>query len=59
MPIGTRNPTAFFLRQIQAGQFPESSNIKLKELADTAVFIASDGVDAIIGTVINLSCGKI
>lgn len=30
---------------------------KLKELADTAVFIASDGASAITGTVINLSCG--
>jgi len=32
---------------------------KLKELADTAAFIASDGAGAITGTVINLSCGNI
>lgn len=32
---------------------------KLKELADTAVFIASDSASAITGTVINLSCGAI
>ena len=32
---------------------------KLKELADTAVFIASDKASAITGTVINLSCGVI
>jgi NAD(P)-dependent dehydrogenase (short-subunit alcohol dehydrogenase family) len=32
---------------------------KLKELADTAVFIASDKASAITATVINLSCGAL
>ena len=32
---------------------------KLKELADTAVFIASDSAGAITGAVINLSCGTL
>ena len=31
----------------------------LKEVADTAVFIASDRASAITGTVINISCGSI
>jgi NAD(P)-dependent dehydrogenase (short-subunit alcohol dehydrogenase family) len=32
---------------------------KLKEVANTAAFMASDQASAITGTVINISCGKI